>query len=307
MMYFCIENLKRPFMTTPHTPDVDLLYCFSGIQMMHLENEFYVVRDFGAEHLVSWTIRTPLIINFLCKKGELVGYIDGSPISLQCNEVMILLPEQTLTISQLSEDFQSTLYAMSRDIAEAQNIGEESLMYENILKHPVSGFDADQFTAMLSLTDIFAYTIQQRQHPRQREILLMLLRVNHALHAGCLHQKEHEKEVAGHQADTISIRFNRLVENHYTRQHHVGFYASKMYLTPKYLSTVVMQTSGHTAGWWIDHYIMRDAERYLQDTNMPVQQIAAVLGFSDQSAFGKYFKRQKGVSPKSFRQQKFNY
>lgn len=289
------------------THNIDLLYCFSGVQIVHLADEFYVIRDFKPEHLVSRTIRTSLIINFYCTKGNLIGYIDEKPVSMQYNEAMLLLPEQTLTISLLSDDFNCTLYAMSRDFAEAQNVGEETLIYENILKTPVLGFDEDSMKAALSLTDLYEYTIRQRENPRQREILLMLLRANHLLHAAYLHHNEQNMNIAGHQADSISMRFNRLVECHYTRQHNVSFYASKMCLTPKYLSTVVRQTSGHSAGWWIDHYIMREAERYLQETDMTIQQIAAALGFADQSAFGKYFKRQKNCSPKTFRQQNFEY
>ena len=293
-------------MAQTNTSNIDLLYCFSDTPIIHLEDEFYIVRYFESDNLVCRTLRTSLVINFFCLKGNLIGYVDRKPISLKCNEVLILLPEQTLSVSQLSPDFECSLYAMSRDIAEEQNVGEESLMYENILKNPILAFEADEIKAMLSLTDTFAYTVQQRDNPRQREILLLLLRANHLLHAGYLHHNEQNRNIAGHQADSITIRFNRLVENYYTQQHHVGFYALKMCLTPKYLSTVVMQTSGHTAGWWIDHYIMRDAERYLQSTDMPIQQIAAVLGFQDQSAFGKYFKRQRGISPKAFRQQNFH-
>ena len=285
---------------TTDTP-VHLMCCFSSIQIWHLADEFYLVRNFKPEHLVCRAMQTPLILNFYCSQGDMMGYIDKKAVALHKNEALILLPEQKLSITRLSDDFCCTLFAMSRNMAEAQNVGEEYLMYENIRQQPILAFDDEMMHGMLSLTDTYIYTIRQQNNPRQREILLLLLRVNHLLHAGTLHQKRQETQTNGQNADSISIKFNRLVEAHHSREHKVAFYADKLCLTPKYLSTVVKQTSGHPAGWWIDYLLTRDAERYLLTTDMPVQQIAAALGFSSQSAFGKYFRRQKGMSPKNFR------
>ena len=38
-----------------------------------------------------------------------------------------------------------------------------------------------------------------------------------------------------------------------------------------------------------------------QQAELSVQQVAEMLGFSDQSAFGKFFKRECGVSPAQYR------
>ena len=286
--------------------DTNFLYCFSGIQVWHLEDEFFLVRGMHAAHLVVRTLRTPMTMTFYCTKGVMQGLIDDKPFALSANEALVMLPSQTLAVTYLSDDWCSTLFAMTRDFAEQQNIGEEYLMYDNLLTNPVLHFEEDEMRSMLSLTETFAYTIQQRDNPHQRDILLSLLRINHQLHAGSLHRSDSTPGNRDLRSGSLAMRFNRLLEAHYTLEHHVDFYAGKLALTPMYLSTVLMQATGHTAGWWIDYYLMRDADRYLTQTLMPVQQIAAVLGFADQSAFGKYFRRQRGMSPTDFRTQHNN-
>ncbi len=67
------------------------------------------------------------------------------------------------------------------------------------------------------------------------------------------------------------------------------------------MSTIIKQTSGKTAGDWIDDYILLEAKALLKSTNMTIQQISDELNFPSQSFFGKYFKRLTGVSPKEYR------
>ena len=45
------------------------------------------------------------------------------------------------------------------------------------------------------------------------------------------------------------------------------------------------------------------AEGYLQDAQLPLSEIAALLGFSEQSAFSRAFAKWHGQSPLRWRQQ----
>jgi len=288
--------------TTIQQPNnTDILYWFSGIQVWHLEDEFFLIRDFTPSHLTCAVLRTPLIMNILCTAGAIQGQIDGKAFTLRANDSLIILPMQTTELQYISPDMCCTLVAISRDNAEAQNVGEEYTLYENIMKNPLVTFTEEQMRANIAMTEMYAYTIQQRNHPRQREILVLLQKVNHMLHATTLHNKQMPSDTAMERTGSLAVRFNRLVEAHYMREHQVTYYAGRLSVTPKYLSSAIMQASGHTAGWWIDYYLMRDAERYLKETRLPVQNIADLLGFADQSAFGKYFRRQRGISPVQFR------
>ena len=96
-------------------------------------------------------------------------------------------------------------------------------------------------------------------------------------------------------------RFMRLLAQNYMKERAVGFYASKMNLTPKYLTTIIRQTSGRTAISWIDDYVILEAKNLLKYSTMSIQEISYCLNFSNQSFFGKYFKNHTGITPSQYR------
>ena len=92
-----------------------------------------------------------------------------------------------------------------------------------------------------------------------------------------------------------------LVQEHHQRERLIGFYADQLCITPKYLSKLVKENTGRSAGEWIESYVILEARAMLQSPNMSIQQIATALNFPNQSFFGKYFKRVTGMSPKQYR------
>ena len=81
----------------------------------------------------------------------------------------------------------------------------------------------------------------------------------------------------------------------------VSFYADKLCVTPKHLSAVAKEISGHTASELIDHYVIMEAKIMLAETSLTIQEISNKLNFANQSFFGKYFKHLTGYSPSEFR------
>lgn len=96
-------------------------------------------------------------------------------------------------------------------------------------------------------------------------------------------------------------RFMSVLAQHYIKERSVGFYAAQLNLTPKYLSTLIRQTSGRTASEWIDDYVILEAKNLLKYSTMSVQEIAYSLNFPNQSFFGKYFKNHTGQTPSGYR------
>lgn len=63
------------------------------------------------------------------------------------------------------------------------------------------------------------------------------------------------------------------------------------------------RTRGHTAGSILTAMLVREAKVSLRNPSLSVQQVAEMLGFSDQSAFGKFFKRECGMSPVQYKKE----
>ncbi len=94
--------------------------------------------------------------------------------------------------------------------------------------------------------------------------------------------------------------FMRLVHMHFTRERSVNFYASQLFISPKYLSLLVKEATGRSAARWIDHFVITEAKNLLRFSGKNIQQVAYALNFSNQSSFGKYFKHLTGMSPTEF-------
>lgn len=75
-------------------------------------------------------------------------------------------------------------------------------------------------------------------------------------------------------------------------------------VSASYLSRVFRQTVGTSVNQFIIDIKTKQASHYLQDTNLSIQQIAERLGYTDQYYFSRVFKKNFGVSPRTFRNQR---
>lgn len=76
--------------------------------------------------------------------------------------------------------------------------------------------------------------------------------------------------------------------------------AKSLHLAPR---TLQRRLAKHGLGWqqWLDRNREQLARQYLQDPGLGLSDIALLLGFSEQSAFNRAFKRWVGVSPGRYR------
>ncbi|MBR4029012.1 MAG: AraC family transcriptional regulator [Alistipes sp.] len=101
------------------------------------------------------------------------------------------------------------------------------------------------------------------------------------------------------KANNLSDRFFRLLATNYKTNRSVKFYADKLNLTPKYLSTAIKRVTGRPILDWIHEAILIDAKMLLRTTDMTVQEISEQLNFSSPSAFVQFFKKHTGKTPRS--------
>lgn len=95
--------------------------------------------------------------------------------------------------------------------------------------------------------------------------------------------------------------FMELVRAEFHRERSINYYAGRLFISPKYLSLIIKESTGYTATEWIDRHVILEAKNLLRFSGKNIQQIAYALNFSNQSSFGKYFKHQTGLSPSQFR------
>lgn len=112
--------------------------------------------------------------------------------------------------------------------------------------------------------------------------------------------KAEEQPVSRQQG--IYNRFMELMQENYTHERKIAWYADKLCVTPRYLSRIIREISGHFAGEHIDLFVVAEAKHLLQGKKYTVLQVSEMLNFSSQSLFGRYFKNLTGYSPTDYQQ-----
>ena len=105
-----------------------------------------------------------------------------------------------------------------------------------------------------------------------------------------------------HEEETSLIReFNFLVEQHFRDKHKVADYASLLNRSPKTLSNIFQKHSSKSPLQFIQNRKILESKRLLGYSDFQVQEIGYQIGYDDIQSFSRFFKKQTGQSPISYR------
>jgi AraC-like DNA-binding protein len=137
--------------------------------------------------------------------------------------------------------------------------------------------------------------------PSERELIKHII-LSFVVNMLILYKKHHTESDFGDRdlsKDKYMMmdKFVELLEVYHTRERELQFYAEKMCITPKYLSTLVHSITGRKATDWISDFVIIEAKSMLAYSGNNIQEIFYRLNFPTRSAFGKYFKTYVGMTP----------
>ena len=78
--------------------------------------------------------------------------------------------------------------------------------------------------------------------------------------------------------------------------------AAEMNLHPNYLNSVIKSKTGKTVNQWISRRSTAVAKSLLLNTTLSAKEIAYRMGYSEPTHFSRFFKKQTGMAPRTFRQ-----
>lgn len=102
--------------------------------------------------------------------------------------------------------------------------------------------------------------------------------------------------------NNLTIRFRKLVKQHFLNLFSVTDYAGILSVTAGHLNDTVKKASGKTAKGVIDEQRILEAKRLLYHSQFSVKEIAAYLNFEEPSYFNRFFRKHTGTTPVAFRQ-----
>lgn len=96
-------------------------------------------------------------------------------------------------------------------------------------------------------------------------------------------------------------RFRQLVDERFRHSQSVAAYARDLGVSPGQLTRLCREVLDRSALQVIHDRVLHEAQRDLIYTTLPIKLLATELGFTDDAYFSRFFRKQTGLTPKTFR------
>ena len=286
-------------------------HSFSNDLVIELLQTKFKAADNCAEYLAEdapMSVRINGLCLILLTKGEVTINVDYLKFPLQANTLFFILPDHILEVQCKPEDLEGKIMVISKDMLsnmpKKNDDGDNSLQYMFLLKNPSVELTDEEVSVLDTLFTLIRKRAEAKEHLFHKEAIQSLLFHLFFELKNIIFKKNDIVPFELSRKEELFQQFLKLMFKHSREEHSVSFYAGKMCITPRYLSAVLKELTGKTTNNWIDHSLILDAKILLKTPNMTVQQVSDMLNFSNQSTFGKFFKKHTGQSPAEFRKGK---
>ena len=223
------------------------------------------------------------------------------------DDLIIYTPGMVVSVINISDDYRGICLVADKDFAFESPTMRDAIRAAYLpaveLREPRLTLAEDDNLHLMELMGIIRRYLLSADHPFRSECLrttygLFLLELN-AIQERTIRDRRFPKRI-----EELFFDFLRLVPIHFADRHDVAFYASQLCITPRYLSQIVREFSGCTVVDYINQMLLMEASYLLQQTSLPIVQIADRLHFSETASFTRFFTRMKGMTPREFRRGK---
>ena len=250
-------------------------------------------------------MRLDALLMVLVLEGSSEIALDYVPYTIGANSFTIIMPTHTIQLNKVSKGFKGKLLVISREFLDECNTAKRSpsmANYMQLRKNPCTTFEPQETELVDNYIELLRSKIKNRTHFFQKEVMQnafvgFLLEIANIF----MGKKDGFLMPALSRKEELFEQFLQLLFEHCKEQHVVTFYAEKLFITPQYLSLILKELTGKSANKWIDDALIVEAKILLKAPQATVQQVADMLHFSDQSTFGKFFKKHMGISPMEYR------
>jgi AraC-like DNA-binding protein len=304
---YCEDTSKLPA-TTGRMAKSPIHFCsFSQIveQYGTKDGLFYVIESAEIRsNLSNIPFKTDDAELIYVHRGELTIRHDMNAYTLPAGALLIKARNAIVQHLHLTDDCRFTIFGFTAQLATGMGAPLKQLEALMVLasRCPVVLLEKAGSLAVAALLSLMMEKSRLREKP-----MLYDLSVRHAFSllileiVASVRQEDANPSVAFGRREHLTNQFLDLLRDRIREHRHVNYYAGILYVTPKYLSQSVKEVTGKTSGEIIDEMVVAEAKALLGNPSITVGNVADELNFSDQFFFSKYFKRQTGMSPLSYR------
>lgn len=238
----------------------------------------------------------------LCTGGRKELQINFADYTLTPGSLAFIYPNSMWRPLATSSDFKAHYFSIQGTSAKEWNafidLDTVFSLSSYIAKHPHTQLSLDETQVMTQYLNL----LKSRYEANAQAIIIRFILSAFTLELNRIFtaREKSDRSKISRQED-ILWKFLTLLKQYHKEERTVNFYANKMCISPKHLSSVIKQMSHKTAHEIIADFVTMTAKRLLKTTTMSIQEISDELNFANQSFFGKFFKQNTGQSPSAYR------
>jgi len=242
------------------------------------------------------------IIFGICIKGNATIEISFKEYELEKGSIYIVLPNIMLKTIKKSDDFLVEVLFVSSDFMTDLSLYSDYNILMKMGHHPCISAKEDEVYNFLELHSLIVKYYNMPDNPLRVPMVKMLLCALIIAIGGLYFEKDFEASlIKVPRQIELTERFFILLKENYITERNISFYADKLFLTPKYLSSIIKKITGHSIMEWINEAVILEAKIKLKTTDLTVLQISEELNFGNPSFFSRYFKQYTGFTPLAYR------
>lgn len=243
------------------------------------------------------------VLHILCTAGSMSFACQNVRYNIAASDYVILPNAMLATDFSGSADLGAIIMSLSErfvtSMAIRSNYGITGHL--SLLQNPVMKLSAHDFHVCREGMLLLRERLEDKDHLFYEEMTGSLLSA-HVLDLYDIHARNNvERKVPERAASLLRQFIGMLLNGDYATHRDLDYYASRLCVTPHYLSEVCRKACGRPASYWIDRFTLSEITRMLTSKDMSLADITARLNFSSQSYFCRYVQKRLGVSPSEYR------
>lgn len=239
----------------------------------------------------------------IIEQGEMNIIVNQIPYLLTKGYLLDTMESQVIEKASFSKDFIGYQLIIKKEFVEqAMNTQPYNIIPYN-WRYPCKKLLSEEFNKLFLELQRIKERLESPTEYRLRRLMVINAFSSFMLELATIYNRINSEYSFETSNDKITKKFLHLIATNVRKRHSVFFYANELCISPDYLSRVLKSTNGRNATQWLTEALIIEAQNLLRHTDTSIQQIADELNFSDQSTFGKFFKRYCGKSPIEWRKE----
>lgn len=261
-------------------------------------------------HLQDWQ-DGPQVLTYgaimICRKGRALVNINYKEWELYEGAVLTVFPNDVVELEvKNSTNFEVEMLKYNASLLREASLQLEQTVYSS-LREDRCRQDTPMVTKIIdSMFSLLRLYFEQPDCTCISQLVLLQLKAFFiGFHEYLQRNPQYRPdEVKSYRVRELFNRFMMLMERDYKISRDVNYYAELMNITPKYLTNIVRQVSGHTPKTIVDQYVILQIRMQLMRTSQSIKEMAWEYHFTDVSFFCRYFKKHTGLTPQHYREKK---